>query len=111
MAQTSDILNNDPQALLSQEQLTVKPKRSGFKRYSTFSKIAIFTIFDMSFCHWVIFKLKYLRSQLSVRKVIVFTGKVCLSSFQNTPNFCDSDNSEGSFGCLKLRSGNMQQSK
>ena len=35
-----------------------------------------------NFWHWVIFKLKYLGSQLSDKKVIICVGEVCSSSFR-----------------------------
>ena len=61
-------------------------------------------LFTQNFWHWVIFKLKYLCSQLSDRKVIICVGKVCSSSFRISPDFFDFDNSKGSYSRLKISS-------
>ena len=61
-------------------------------------------LFTKNFWHWVIFKLKYLCSQLSDRKVIICVGKVCSSSFRISPDFFDFDNSKGSYSRLKISS-------
>ena len=50
-------------------------------------------LFTKNFWHWVIFKLKYLGSQLSDRKVIICNGKVCSSSFRISPYFFYFNNS------------------
>ena len=53
------------------------------------------------FWHWVNFELKYLGSLLSYRKVMVFHGKLCSSTFRITPYFYSYDNFKGCYGLAK----------
>ena len=69
------------------------------------NSLLLFSIFVIkNFWHWVNFKLQYLGSQLSDRKVIICILKVCSGSFQISPYFCDFDNFKGSYRHLKISS-------